>query len=315
LFNSFEGYWRYAKDLIDRALKSEVDKMHFSRYLAHSIAGGKRFRGTLTLLMAQSLGGSVDDALPFGVAVELVHQGTLIHDDFLDRHETRRNRVPLYKLLDPRRAFLLADMLLSIAQWKLTGSKDGYKTLAKAIYETCHGACMEPLNPRAFLKSLQRGGMREVAYFTLVRLKTAGLFGAACKLGSLVSDPSMAHHAYRYGIRVGTAYQLADDLCDYLIARREGKIELPIATKLIPFLFHFAPSILPKLILLFPDGKLERVEKELDKADIVRKSEREMKRQIDMAKKAVETFPQNAYTNLLTEAPSFLAQKLLEESA
>jgi len=319
LSDSFEEYWFRARKLIDERMEEEIEEMRFSRYVKKVVSGGKRFRGTLTMLTAQALGGKAEDALPFSVAVEFVHQGTLIHDDFFDGHDSRRGRLPLYKVLDPRRAFMIADMMLSIAQWKLTGSRDGYQTLAKAIYETCQGAIMEPLNQKTFLDYIKDKALKDTMYLTIAGLKTAELYGAACKLGAISAAPkdqALLQKAHEYGVHLGIAYQMADDLTDYIAIRKHGATDIVTVTKLVPFLLHLVPSAIPKLAYLFPDGKLKGITTLLDEEDIPGRSHREIDHYVKMAKDTVRVyFPDNKHAKLLLEAPSYLVRKLLEEIA
>jgi geranylgeranyl pyrophosphate synthase len=266
------------------------------------------------LLFTQALGGSIEDALPFSVAIEFIHAGALVHDDFFDMHEVRRGKVPLYRILDPRRAFLIADMLLSIAQAKLAESRNGYKALAKAIYEACRGACLEPLNPVDFLRSVRKRKIPEEFYIRLIRLKTAELFGTACKFGGIASNasPEFTRRAYEYGIQIGLAYQMADDLVDYMIACKTGEIDVPKMVKLLPALFYFAPSILTELATKIIKGKVGFVDC-LRKMEIRDKCEQEIRGCLEQAKEKIDPFPGSTYKELLLEAPDFLIEKILEE--
>jgi geranylgeranyl pyrophosphate synthase len=308
---SFEDYWRKAKEAIDARL--EKDTSHLPASVRRVLSGGKRFRGTLTLLTAQALGGTVEKALPFSVAVELVHAGFLIHDDFLDGHETRRGRRPLYRVLDPRRAILVADMLLSMAQAKLTESRDSYKALAKAIYEASKGAFSEPFNPLKFLNDLRRGRISETIYLSLIRLKTAELFGASSKIGAIASDasPDMLEGAYRYGINTGIAYQLADDYADCALAY-EGDVDLLTAMKLAPSILYFAPEKLPSFVQALMRRRLGNALALLKEVDMCEKLKAEVAKYAALAEKEAGSFPQNEYTRLLSEAPSFFVKRVVE---
>lgn len=311
---SFEEYWKGVKKRIDESLIEVAETLHFSRYIKYTLRGGKRFRGTLTILTAQALGGSIEKALPFSVAVELVHQGVLIHDDFLDSHEKRRGLIPLYRLLDPRRAFLMADMILSAAQSKLVESRDGYKALAIAIYEATRGACLEPLNPLRFLRDVRRRSITKSFYIHLTRLKTAELFGVAPKLGAIASnaDPQFIECAYRYGIEVGIAYQMADDLMDYSLARRQEKIDFTTALGLLPSILYFSPEILPRFSTSLARRRLSHLPSILAEVDIHDKCMSEIQERIRSAKEKIEPFPEGRYKKLLLEAPDYFVSKMLE---
>ncbi|MFQ6085665.1 MAG: polyprenyl synthetase family protein, partial [Candidatus Bathyarchaeia archaeon] len=221
MFKDFLSYHAWARGTIDARLDKDADLIHFSDFMRYMIKGGKRLRGTLCLLISQALGGDSEESLPYACAIEMVHAATLAHDDFIDGHGTRRGRIPLYRVLDPRRAVLLADMLLSTSAHRVAslGSTDGYQTLTKAIYEVSRGVFYEPLNPVPFIREIRSGKIEKRLYRVLIRLKTAELFGAACKLGAIAAgaDVSDRLRAYSYGIAVGEAFQVADDLVDILI--------------------------------------------------------------------------------------------------
>jgi len=180
----FESYWLKARSLLDERLLDWIDSANLphSDLLKSFLAGGKRLRPTFLLLTCEVLGGDVEEAVDYACALEALHAATLIHDDFLDGHESRRGEEPIWRRLDPRRAILLGDMLLSLAQMRVSSKgRDGYSILAKAVYEVARGAFSEPLNPLTPLRDLRQGMFPQGAYLTIIRLKTAELFGTAGK--------------------------------------------------------------------------------------------------------------------------------------
>ncbi|HID91427.1 TPA: hypothetical protein EYP44_05660 [Candidatus Bathyarchaeota archaeon] len=246
----------------------------------------------------------------------IIIHNTLAHDDLVDRHALRRGRAPLYKVLDPRRAVLLADMLLSTAANRIASleSIDGYQTLAKAIYEVCRGVVSEPLNPIRFLKELERGRVSEKLYLTLIRLKTAALFGAACRLGAIATDADSERRAlaYRYGILVGEAYQIADDLVDVLIAQRTGKITATTMIELFPMMLYFfgkgaLMGIIRDVLRGTPSVEsLRRIK--------LQELERLIRMKIEESKSMVASFPENEYKSLLEEGPEMGVRLMLQEA-
>ena len=108
------------------------------------LAEGKRLRGSLTCLVAEALGGTLEQALPAALAVEVIQAASLVHDDFVDGDTLRRGRPAAWTLLSARRAVLLADLMFATAIEKMTqaGGREG-ETLAHAIAAMAQGAFQE----------------------------------------------------------------------------------------------------------------------------------------------------------------------------
>lgn len=313
VFKDFASYWQWARDVIERRLDRDVKKLHYSNYMHHMLEGGKRIRGTLCLLVSQALGGGVKKTLPYAVAVEFCHAATLAHDDFIDYHETRRGRVPLYKILDPRRAVILADMLLSTATHRIAlRSTDGYRTISKAIYELCRGVALEPLNPVAFMKDVASGKTRDRFYLSLIRLKTAELFAAATKLGAIAARANQTQRlqAYNYGVAVGEAYQVADDIVDISNARKTKNIDRVTAVKLFPAMMYLSREAIGDMVrdVLSGSPSVKTIEKVSISGleDLIKMKARE-------AKEAIKPFPDNSYKKLLTNTPKAVVNIMLKE--
>jgi geranylgeranyl pyrophosphate synthase len=189
------------------------------------LAEGKRLRGSLTCLVAEALGASLERALPSALAVEMIQAASLVHDDFVDGDTVRRGRPAAWTRLPPRRAVLLADLVFATAIEKMAkaGGREG-ATLAHAIATMAQGAVQETLDP-AYAKRAGRDAYRRIIY-----LKTGSLFAAAARLGALAAgaDERTLEAATEFGARTGEAYQVADDLADDMeaapaVRRRMGE--------------------------------------------------------------------------------------------
>ena len=168
------------------------------------MADGKRLRGCLACLVAKALGGRIERALPAALAIELVQAASLVHDDLVDGDGQRRGRAAAWTWLTPRRAVLAADVMFATALERMArqGSAE-VGTLARAIASMARGAFDEVLDQQA-------------EYARVNRWKTGSLFAAAGRLGALAAGAaaSQVDAAGEFGMSVGEAYQVADDLAD-----------------------------------------------------------------------------------------------------
>ncbi len=177
-------------------------------------AGGKRIRPTLTLGAAYA-STSADQpaaaaAVTGAVAVELVHLGSLYHDDVIDEAETRRNVPSVNARWSNIVAILAGDFLLARAS-ALAASLGApvAALLAATIGELCRGQVLE-------LQHLFDVGRTEEDYATAIEGKTATLFATACRIGGMVSDvdePTL-DALTRFGTHLGLCYQIVDDCLD-----------------------------------------------------------------------------------------------------
>jgi geranylgeranyl pyrophosphate synthase len=209
------AYRLAAKARIDAELKAWAGQWFPRLPPAHEdalhgiLSEGKRLRGSLTCLVAEALGASLEQALPHALAVELVQAASLVHDDFVDGDTVRRGRPAAWTLLSPRRAVLVADVIFAAAIETMAqaGSREG-ATLARSIADMAQGALQESL-VEAAVKDAQ-------TYRRIIHLKTGSLFAAAGRLGALAAgaDESALQAATDFGARAGALYQIADDLAD-----------------------------------------------------------------------------------------------------
>ena len=181
---------------------------------AHLVkAGGKRLRPALTLCSAyatRGVGRVADDAITGAVAVELVHLGSLYHDDVIDEAETRRGVPSVNARWSNIVAILAGDFLLARAS-ELAASlgADVAALLAATIGELCRGQVLE-------LQHLFDVDRNEELYFSAIGGKTASLFGTACRIGGMVSgvDNDTLDALTRFGEHLGVCFQIVDDVLD-----------------------------------------------------------------------------------------------------
>ena len=176
-------------------------------------AGGKRLRPALALCSAyaaKGIGPVADDAITGGISVELVHLGSLYHDDVIDEAETRRGVPSVNARWSNLVAILAGDYLLARAS-SLAASlgADVAALLAATIGELCRGQVLE-------LQHLFDADRSVDAYLSAISGKTASLFGTACRVGGMVSavdDPTL-EALTEFGHHLGMCFQIVDDVLD-----------------------------------------------------------------------------------------------------
>jgi octaprenyl-diphosphate synthase len=200
-------------------------------------AGGKRMRPLLVLLVARALGQDGDErAFLLAAVVEFIHTATLLHDDVVDESELRRGRQTANAMFGNAAAVLVGDFLYSRAFQMMVDIDDMrvMNVLADATNTIAEGEVLQLLN-------CNDPDTDEARYMQVIRYKTARLFEAAAQLGAMVcrAAPEVEAAAAEYGRRLGTAFQLVDDVLDYSgvtgdIGKqvgtdlREGKPTLPL---------------------------------------------------------------------------------------
>jgi geranylgeranyl pyrophosphate synthase len=140
------------QDALKRALSGLLDgiTMRDAASLITSLEAGKKIRGSLTCLVSEALGGTLDSAVPRAISVELIQAATLIHDDFVDQDIERRGRPAVWTVEGARRAVLIGDVIFASAIEMMSdlGREDG-AAISHAIAQVSRGALHEPLHPLA----------------------------------------------------------------------------------------------------------------------------------------------------------------------
>jgi octaprenyl-diphosphate synthase len=176
-------------------------------------AGGKRLRPKLVQLTA-GLGPRSEPlrAAALAAAVELLHNATLIHDDYVDESTHRRGRPTVAAAEGPERAVAVGDYYFAKATRLI--AEIGNPSVTSAIAEALEAVCASQIDDVALRGAYP--GDRE-SYLQVVRGKTAALFAAACASGALLSGagPEIVDALRRYGDLLGVAFQMADDMVDF----------------------------------------------------------------------------------------------------
>ncbi|WP_432937563.1 family 2 encapsulin nanocompartment cargo protein polyprenyl transferase [Kribbella sp. CA-253562] len=216
----------WSRDQVEPALRSAVGKMplatqritnyHFGWEDEDGTPtradGGKALRPALALLAAQAVGGTAADGVPAAVAVELVHNFSLLHDDVMDCDTTRRHRPTAWTVFGLGPAILAGDALLSLAFDVLVASghpsaDEAAKMLGQAVQELVEGQLAD-----AHFETRNEVALSEC--IRMAQLKTGALLGCSTALGALLGGgrSEQVDHLRLFGEDLGLAYQYVDDL-------------------------------------------------------------------------------------------------------
>ncbi|WP_254765889.1 polyprenyl synthetase family protein [Salinilacihabitans rarus] len=196
--------------LIEERLVEVVDDVEpgtLSAEVRHvTLSGGKRVRPTVTLLACETVGGTAEDAVDFGVGIELVHTASLVVDDIIDRSALRRGTTSAWAEYGYGPAIVTSDGLLGEAFALFSADPNATQVVAEAMVELGVGEATE----------LAAKPETEDEYMTLARRKTGALFRAAAELGAIAagSDGFTVEALGEYAERVGVAFQIRDDVLD-----------------------------------------------------------------------------------------------------
>lgn len=177
-------------------------------------AGGKRLRPLLTLAACKACDVNPEEALNQAIGIEMFHNFTLLHDDVMDRAETRRGRLTVYRKWDTSTAILSGDTMLTLATEliarcpaeKLAAVLRMFNRTAIEIYE----------GQQLDMDFESRTDVSVEEYMEMIRLKTGVLLGCAAAIGAIMGHASeqTVRALYDFGVNLGLAFQLQDDYLD-----------------------------------------------------------------------------------------------------
>lgn len=182
--------------------------------------GGKRIRPLLTLLSCGLCGGDIDDALPAAIAVEILHNFTLVHDDIMDSADTRRGKPSVFRKWNHNVAILSGDLMFADAYRKLgfygnhpDFTKEDLAALHDVFLKTtvtvCEGQSLD-------MEFVDKKSVSHEEYLRMIGGKTAALLSGALELGAIAAHASnkKREELAELGYEMGIAFQIQDDLLD-----------------------------------------------------------------------------------------------------
>lgn len=196
---------------ISQQLHSEVSLVsQVAEYIVNS--GGKRLRPILVLLAGGAFGNITPDHHKLAAIVEFIHTATLLHDDVVDGSGMRRGKPTANNLFGNAASVLVGDFIYSRAFQMMVGIKNMrvMEVLADATNIIAEGEVLQLLN-------CHDADIDDEAYLKVIHFKTAKLFEAATRLGAIMCNASSTDEVAmaKYGMHLGTAFQLIDDVLDF----------------------------------------------------------------------------------------------------
>jgi octaprenyl-diphosphate synthase len=199
---------------------------------------GKLFRPTLLLLASRAVDRYAPRKLTLGACVELIHVATLVHDDAVDHSVLRRGQPTVNALFSHQVAVIMGDYLYSRAMIELVnlGDLEALRIMSRVTNEMTVGEMRE-------LEAYDALDYSEGAYNRLIQAKTGSLMSGACEVGAVDAPADQRQALRRYGMLLGMAFQITDDVLDYTETERvtgkpcgldlkEHKITLPLIAAL-----------------------------------------------------------------------------------
>ncbi|UCD65483.1 MAG: polyprenyl synthetase family protein [Deltaproteobacteria bacterium] len=209
-------------DIVDQAMQTDLQNLagkglipeRLIEVLEHALFnGGKRIRPLLCILTAGLCGNQSKDIYPLSIAFEYLHVATLLHDDVIDHADTRRGRPAVNKLFGLTPAILAGDFLHARSMYLVgtLGGKRCLELICRATEAMVAGEFLQLANAQNFNQS-------EKDYFAVINGKTALFIGAVCETGGIFAGASdkEIEALKTYGANLGKAFQIQDDLLDYL---------------------------------------------------------------------------------------------------
>lgn len=236
LFGLIQREMLLVEEEFERQARTNIQIIaHIGRYLQQT--GGKRVRPALTILSAKVFGEEVGDpVIRLAAVMEFLHTATLVHDDIIDGAETRRGHRSVSSQWGSDTAVLMGDWLYMSAYE--TALRERNLAILDTLTETTRKMTEGELIQLTMLNNIR---ITEEQHLDIVVRKTGYLFSACCRVGAILrgATEEQCQAMASYGINLGIAFQLVDDLLDFtadasklgkpvLSDLREGKVTLPL---------------------------------------------------------------------------------------
>ena len=302
-------------ELITRRLQSDVVLVNqLSNYIIKS--GGKRLRPMLALLMARACGYKGDRHVDVAAIVEFIHTATLLHDDVVDESDMRRGKETANNVWGNQAAVLVGDFLYSRA-FEMMVDVDEMRVMsimAQTTNTIAEGEVLQLLN-------INDADTSEERYFEVIYSKTAKLFEAACQLGAVLAGLSEEQEkaVAQYGLHLGTAFQLVDDILDYIADSdemgknvgddlAEGKPTLPLIYAMRKSLENNEAEDAALVKSAIEEGGLEYIDevmKIIEKTQALEYTIEAAKRETQLANQSLDNLPDNEFKTALIDLANY----------
>jgi len=280
---------------------------------------GKRIRPALLLLSARATGPITDLHRKLAASVEMLHNATLVHDDVLDEALVRRTCHTINRVWDNEQAIIFGDFVFA-KTFTLVASLDdaeAFRTLTQAADRICTGELMQ-------LSKKYQSDVDEPEYMKMIELKTASLFEASCRLGTLghkVSDRSRDALG-DYGRNLGLAFQIVDDCLDIVGEENimgkslgtditKGKVTLPIIRLIRALPAREAKDVRAMISMVDHEQEKRReISRRVRELDLVPACIQIARDHIWAARQALSSIPETPETKSLYEIADFVIDRV-----
>ncbi|MEA5444666.1 octaprenyl diphosphate synthase [Gammaproteobacteria bacterium AB-CW1] len=296
---------------IHRQLNSDIALINqLGHYIVNS--GGKRLRPLLVLLSARAAGADGPHPVTMAAVIEFIHTATLLHDDVVDASELRRGRDTANALWGNEAAVLVGDFLYSRSFQMMVSLERPLimDVMADATNQIAEGEVLQLLN-------CNDPDTTEERYLEVIRRKTATLFAAGTRCAGILSDSSESEQQalYDYGMALGEAFQITDDVLDYSASAEdmgknvgddlaEGKPTLP----LIHAMREGSREDRDMIRRAIEEGGLNQIDaiiKALDETGALAYCHQQASRAAERAEAALGQLPDSPYRKALAELARF----------
>ena len=319
IFNLISSELALVETEFERQARSNIQVIaYLGDYLRGS--GGKRVRPALTILSNYVVGGDASQfsSIRMAAVMEFLHTATLVHDDIIDNAETRRNRPSINSRFGNQTAVLMGDWLyMSAFETSLQErSLPVLDILTKVTRKMTEGELLQ-------LTLLGRTDVSEEQYLDILQRKTAYLFSACCEIGAILggADDAQQSALREYGMNLGTAFQLVDDLLDFTATDEalgkpagvdllEGKLTLP----LIYLLESNGTASRAAVQTIMHEGNYHKVTRAELLSSVERTGALERARErayeyAEAARGALESLPNSKYWDALYSIPTYIIER------
>jgi len=306
--DELSDYYNTVKNEFNDHLKREISKepKEIAILLEKGLKGGKRLRPVLCKLVSDALDGDTHLAFECGIALELLHCGALIHDDWIDGDKFRRTAPSLWNELGPRTSILVADLMVATGSLHGAISIPTGKSLARCARNLSEGAIADFTDKKNYSESV---------YLDRIKRKTGALYSTAAELGALISPKTdLAPSMYKYGECVGILYQITDDYLDLLNSlitkTAVGDLALKIPTLPLTKLSKY-PQYQNIINDFIYNGNTEKIIERVEIKHAQKIFEELIIPWQKMSKRFLEEAPDSNAKKLLEQVPLSFANKLL----
>lgn len=301
--------------LISKRLYSEVELIQqIAKHIIQS--GGKRLRPLLVLISAHVFDFQGHEHIELATIIEFIHTATLLHDDVVDASDLRRGRNTAHMIWGNEASILVGDFLYSRAFQMMANIKHLriMEVLADTTNSIAEGEVLQ-------LMHRNNPAVDETRYMNVIRFKTAKLFEAATQLGAIISRCPLSQEAAmaRYGLHLGTAYQLIDDVLDYDADKEElGKnlgTDLAEGKPTLPLIYamkHGTPEQIKHIQTTITQGgltNLEQILQTIHSTQALRYTKARARQEADLALQALHELPASAYRDALAALTDFVVER------